>query len=341
MQNYNNSLRYANKKAENFVLKIQLHFFLDSLQKMRIFAKYNNIQQKHRIMGFWNALFGGSQQTPEEEKQEQEAKQFELLKYDGVKALKMGQSEYAVRCFTEALKLKEDLEVHDYLSQAFLQSGNIEEAMTELRTLANGEPENAQIQIRMAQVAYLLEDYTTMSEACGQAMKVEPENAQPYFYNAQARQGQQDMVGAIAMLTKAIALRDDYADAYLLRGQTLLKMGDTESADDDAEWLLQHTEDHEDVLLLKARIEAARNHSEEAIKMYDKVVEVNPFCLEAFRERGQLKFDMGDKAGAEQDMQTVLELNPQQLADVNGEYSAEGIEQRVRRAYSAINPLGI
>ena len=29
------------------------------------------------------------------------------------------------------------------------------------------------------------------------------------------------------------------------------------------------------------------------------------------------------------------------LADVNGEYSAEGIEQRVKQAYSAINPLGL
>ena len=68
---------------------------------------------------------------------------------------------------------------------------------------------------------------------------------------------------------------------------------------------------------------------------------MNPFCIDAFRERGQLRFDAGDKKGAEADMQKVLELDPNQLADVNGEYSAEGIEQRVRQAYSAINPLGL
>ncbi len=38
-------------------------------------------------MGFWNVLFGGKQLSPEEEKQEQEAKNFDLLKYDGVKAM--------------------------------------------------------------------------------------------------------------------------------------------------------------------------------------------------------------------------------------------------------------
>ena len=292
-------------------------------------------------MGFFSTLFGGRQLSPEEEKQEQEAKKFDLLKYDGVKAMKMGQADYAVRCFTEALKVHDDLEVHDYLSQVLLRQGNLDAAMNELRTLGDAEPENAQIQIRMAQVAYMQEDYATMETVCQQATTLEPENAEPYFLHAEALKGQQNPVGAIAMLTKAISLKEDYAEAYLLRGQTLLVMGDAASAETDADWLLEHVGDHEDVLLLKARVEAAKGQSQEAIRVYDKVIEVNPFQIDAFRERGRLRLDLGDKAGAEQDMQTVLELDPQQMADVSGEYSAEGIEQRVKQAYSAVNPLGL
>ena len=292
-------------------------------------------------MGFFSTLFGGRQLSPEEEKQEQEAKKFDLLKYDGVKAMKMGQADYAVRCFTEALKVHDDLEVHDYLSQVLLRQGNLDAAMNELRTLGDAEPENAQIQIRMAQVAYMQEDYATMETVCQQATTLEPENAEPYFLHAEALKGQQNPVGAIAMLTKAISLKEDYAEAYLLRGQTLLAMGDAASAETDADWLLEHVGDHEDVLLLKARVEAAKGQAQEAIRVYDKVVEVNPFQIDAFRERGRLRLDLGDKAGAEQDMQTVLELDPQQMADVSGEYSAEGIEQRVKQAYSAVNPLGL
>lgn len=292
-------------------------------------------------MGFFSTLFGGRQLSPEEEKQEQEAKKFDLLKYDGVKAMKMGQADYAVRCFTEALKLHDDLEVHDYLSQVLLRQGNLDAAMNELRTLGDAEPENAQIQIRMAQVAYMQEDYATMETVCQQATTLEPENAEPYFLHAEALKGQQNPVGAIAMLTKAISLKEDYAEAYLLRGQTLLVMGDAASAETDADWLLEHVGDHEDVLLLKARVEAAKGQAQEAIRVYDKVIEVNPFQIDAFRERGRLRLDLGDKAGAEQDMQTVLELDPQQMADVSGEYSAEGIEQRVKQAYSAVNPLGL
>lgn len=292
-------------------------------------------------MGFFSTLFGGRQLSPEEEKQEQEAKKFDLLKYDGVKAMKMGQADYAVRCFTEALKVHDDLEVHDYLSQVLLRQGNLDAAMNELRTLGDAEPENAQIQIRMAQVAYMQEDYATMETVCQQATTLEPENAEPYFLHAEALKGQQNPVGAIAMLTKAISLKEDYAEAYLLRGQTLLVMGDAASAETDADWLLEHVGDHEDVLLLKARVEAAKGQAQEAIRVYDKVVEVNPFQIDAFRERGRLRLDLGDKTGAEQDMQTVLELDPQQMADVSGEYSAEGIEQRVKQAYSAVNPLGL
>lgn len=292
-------------------------------------------------MGFWNTLFGGTELSPEEEKKEQEAKNFDLLKYDGVKAMKMGQADYAVRCFQEALKLKDDLETHEYLSQTLLRMGRLDEALAELQVLATAEPDNAPIQKRIAQVAYMQEDYDTMATACEQAMQIDAADAHAYYLNAQAQQGRGNTVGAIAMLTKAIATEENYGDAYLLRGQMLLGMGDTAGADSDAAWLTQHAGDHEDVLLLKARVEAAKGNVAAAIENYGQVIDQNPFSIEAFRERGQLRFNSGDKAGAEQDMQKVLELDPNLLADVSGEYSAEGIEHRVKEAYSVVNPLGL
>ena len=43
-------------------------------------------------MGIWKAIFGGKDLTAEEEQQERVEKNFDLLKYDGVKAMKMGQA---------------------------------------------------------------------------------------------------------------------------------------------------------------------------------------------------------------------------------------------------------
>lgn len=292
-------------------------------------------------MGFWKALLGGKDQTPEEEQQEREQRNFDLLKYDGVKAMKIGQPDYAVKCYREALKIKEDPEVRDYLSQALIQKGELAEAAEQLKLLAEAEPNNEAIVLRTAQVAYMMEDYAQMETACERAMQINPSSAIAHYLKAQACLGQQNVVEAIAMLTKTISLQEENADAYLLRAQTLLAMGDVKGAADDAAWLLENAGDHEEVLLLNARVAARRQLTDEALAFYDQVTEVNPFSIEAYQERGQLRFNLGDKAGAEQDMQKVLELNPNALADVNGEYSAEGIEQRVRQAYSVANPLGL
>lgn len=292
-------------------------------------------------MGFWKVLFGGTETTPEDQKKEEKAKRFDLLKFDGIRAFKMGQTDFAIRCMNEALKMRDDLEIRDYLSQALIRSNQLEPAYEEMQRIAQAEPGNLPVFHRMAQVAYMMEDYDRMAEVCQTAQAIDDSDPLVYYFTAQSMIGRGDSVGAIAMLTKAITLQDNYADAYLLRAQTLMQMGDTAAADEDAEWLMTNVGDHEDVLLLKARIEAAKGNAAEAISLYGKVIDENPFSIEAYRERGQQRFESGDKDGAGEDMQKVLELDPNHLANVNGEYSAEGIEEHVRQAYSAVNPLGL
>ena len=72
-------------------------------------------------MNFFKKLFGVAKEekTPTvEELQRADEKNFDILKFDGVKALKINSVGYAIECFTHALNIKEDLEVRDYLSQA-------------------------------------------------------------------------------------------------------------------------------------------------------------------------------------------------------------------------------
>jgi Tfp pilus assembly protein PilF len=57
-------------------------------------------------------------------------------------------------------------------------------------------------------------------------------------------------------------------------------MGDTEGADEDATWLMEHTEGIEEVLMLKARIEEKKGNKEEAEKYYEQVKKVNPFAFQ-------------------------------------------------------------
>lgn len=284
-------------------------------------------------MGFWKALFGSSELTPEEEKKEQQAKNFDLLKYDGVKAMKMGQTDYAVRCFREALKIQDDLEIHDHLSRELMRMGELRDAYEELSLLERAEPRNAQVLVRMTQVAFMEEDYQLMDEVCQRLLQLDDKQAGSYLLSAQAQIGLGHDEEAITLLTKAIELGDGYAEAYLLRGQTLLRMGKVEDAASDTLQLLDLVGNQEDALLLKARVEVARGHRDLAQAIYNKVIEVNPFSVEAFSERALLKRQAGDDAGADEDLKTAHELDPTQ--------DVQDIEQQVREAYQAINPLGL
>ena len=292
-------------------------------------------------MGFWKSFFGGEEQNPEEVKKDAEAKQFDLMKYDGVKAMRIGQFEYAEKCFREALKVHDDLEIHDYLSQTLMHLNRLQESLEELLLISKEQPDNPSVMMQAAHVAYMLEDYAQMHSLAEQAQALDPENATAYYQMAQADLGQGDLVNGIAQLTKAIVLNENHGDARLLRAKTLLMMGDLDGAEQDVNWLMEHTEAEEDVLLTAARIAHAKGNDDDALNIYNKVVDVNPFQIDAYRERGQIKFDRGDKGGAQEDMQKVLELNPNETADVNGDYSAEGVEQQVKRAYSNMNPFGI
>ena len=59
---------------------------------------------------FFKSFFSGKSETPESEKQKNDQKNFEIFKYDGLRAQRMGRPDYAVKCFTEALAIQEEFE---------------------------------------------------------------------------------------------------------------------------------------------------------------------------------------------------------------------------------------
>lgn len=288
-------------------------------------------------MNLFKALFGSKEEKPEEKQKAEETKNFDVLKYDGVRALHSNQTEYAIRCFTHALQMQDDLEINDYLSQAYIRMGELPQAYEQLQKMAEAQPDNQQIFIRMAHVAYMMEDYQAMTGACEKALLADDSNAEVMYLYARACAGQDDTANAVAMLTKAISLNAGYGDAYLLRGELLLKDGDMREADEDAAWLLEHAPENEDVLMLKARIEKAKDNVAEAMTYYNKVTEVNPFHIDAYSERGELKIATGDESGGNDDIRQANELQARQ----SGGDTDENIEDKVKQNYKNIDPYGV
>lgn len=292
-------------------------------------------------MGFFKSLFGNNSQTSEEKRKDEDSKNFETLKYDGVRALKQGQVDYAVKCVTHALTIQEDLECRDYLSQAYMHTDELSQALEQLQMLGEAQPQNVAVFMRMAEVAFMMEDYDAMASACEKGMEADKDNPMVLFNYARACNGQGNAISAIALLTKAITLKDDFGAARLLRGELLMNMGDVKGASEDAEWLEKNVEGNEDVLLLVARIAERSGDHDKAIADYGRVLDANPFSVVAFKERGAIRMAQGDTKGAEEDMRSVLELDPKMAEGVSGDYTAEGVEHKVRTAYKSVDPFGL
>lgn len=292
-------------------------------------------------MGFWKIMFGGGLSDSDEEKRNEDERKFDLLKYDGVKALQMNQTDYAVKCFRETLKVKEDLETRDYLSQALIRLGRFDEALAELESMLSLTRQSPVISARMGHVAYMMEDYDRLEAIAHQAIEADAQNAHAYYMLAQASLGKESMAEAVAQLTQSLALDDAQENVHLLRAQTLMRMGAPANAADDAAWLAENAADEEDALMLLARFATMMGQNDEAENRFSQVIDQNPFNVDAYRERGRLRYERGDKQGAEEDVQKVLELCPEELDGVNGNYEAEGVEQMMKRAYTAINPFGL
>ena len=288
-------------------------------------------------MNILKALFG-SGEIKDTKKADSKERDFEILKYDGVRAMRTGAMEQARKCFEGALNLNNDFEIRDYLSLVLVSLGDLEEAVSQLRMIAEVQPDNVKVFLRMASIYYMLEDYENMDVVATTALQIDGEEPVAMFQLAQASRGKGDVVKAVAMLTKALSIDDSYEEAYLLRGEMLLKAGDAQAASSDVEWLMEHDSCNEDVMMLKARYEHACGNDDNAIDAYGKVIDMNPFSSQAYKERGAVFMRKGDTKAAAADMQTSMEICPEMAADINGEYSAEGIERMTKDAYGC-NPL--
>ena len=130
---------------------------------------------------------------------------------------------------------------------------------------------------------------------------------------------------------------EEYAEAYLLRGEVYLSDGNLDDADNDAAYLLNNYPDNEEALMLKANIENKRGNAEQAMEYYGKVIDVNPFSKEALENRALLRKQAGDAEGAKSDEERLNEI----LSREQEEGDQQGIESKVKESYNNINPLGI
>ena len=299
-------------------------------------------------MGIFSSLFGGSKKTEEE-------KNFDILKYDGIRAMRIGKLTYALKCFEEATAIQEDLETMQHQANTYIRVNRMDDArqlMNRMTEIASDQPLVFQ---SLASLCYMQEDYKGMDEACRKALALNDQDPATYFLSAKAAVGLSNGIQAIAMLTKAIMLNEEFVEAYQIRAEILWTMRQAKDANEDIEKLLSMNPEDENALLLKGEILAVSGEEEKALELIDQVLALNPFCekayilkgsyflakqafdkalgvydealeinpnfAQAYHERGRVKLAKGDKQGSMEDMKRAIELSPENGANINGEYN--------------------
>ena len=293
---------------------------------------------------FFKSFFSGKSETPESEKQKNDQKNFEIFKYDGLRAQRMGRPDYAVKCFIEALAIKEEFETMGYLSQLYIQMGETAKARELLEKMAAMEPDVTSTFLTLANVCFIQEDYQAMEEAANKAIAIEEGNAVAHYLLGKARKGQDDDLMTIAHLTKAITLKDDFIEARLLRAEALMNLKQykdmmedidavlaqnpeeetAEEAEEDYKLVTEINPFNEQAYLYLGQLYINQKKLTEAIGLFDEAIELNPNFAEAYKERGRAKLLNGDKDGSVEDMKKSLELNPKEEAGLNGEFKNLG-----------------
>lgn len=273
-----------------------------------------------------------------------EQKKFDIFKYDGIRARQMGQIPYAIRCFTEALNIRDDFETINYLAAAYTANGEPEEALQAACRMVSLEPGNITTYLVRANILLLMEKGEEAIADCAKAIELEGDNPLAWFLQGKARRITNPQ-GATEDLAKAIAAKDGFTDAYLLRAEILLEANRPAEALPDAEKAIELAPDEESAYLLRGKIHdklsnftaAAEDYERglnlnpfntdacmllgallmntgdvpRAIRFFDEAIEIKPDFAPAYRQRAKAKELTGEREGAEADIKTAAELRPE------------------------------
>jgi tetratricopeptide (TPR) repeat protein len=319
------------------------------------------------MSNFLKSLFGGKS---EQNAGQENHKNFEIFKYDGLRAQRMGRLDYAAKCFNEALAIEEDFETLGYLSQLYIQTNELDKAHDLLVRMTELEPSLPDSFIALANLCYIQNRYDEMEKAAQKAVENNPESAVAYYLLAKAvKEGGNDIM-CIAHLTKAVSLKPDFVEALLLRAEVLMNMQQLTEAAKDVEAALEAAPDDESAVLMNGRLKETQGKIDEAEQCYRQVIEGNPFSEQAFVslgqlyigqkritdaiflfdeaielnpefakayfERGRAKLLNGDKEGAMEDSRKAMELQPKAEEALNGMFGNNAPQQE-----QGINILGI
>ena len=236
------------------------------------------------------------------------------LKFDALRALKIGEVDFAIRALRTSLEEIDDPECRLYLAQALQRKPDLAGSMAELSTILEAYPDYPMALYEATKVANGLDQHSETIAYAERALATELETAQQaelYRMKAQAQLALGESEQALATIDQALQLTDEVPLYWLLKVKALIALERWEEALAVALETAEKFPEEERAYLYEGLITYHEGDKECAERAFRQVVETDPFNVEGYMHLTHLVEELRGKEAAADEMEQALEMIPQ------------------------------
>ena len=238
----------------------------------------------------------------------------DTLKFDALRALKIGEVDFAIRALRTSLEEIDDPECRLYLAQALQRKPDLAGSMAELTTILEAYPDYPMALYEATKVSNGLDQHSETIAYAEHALATELETAQQaelHRMKAQAQLALSESEQALATIDQALQLTDEVPLYWLIKVKVLIAL---ERWADALAVTLETAEkfpEEERAYLYEGLIAYHEGDKERAERAFRQVVETDPFNVEGYMHLTHLVEELRGEAAAADEMEQALEMIPQ------------------------------
>lgn len=238
----------------------------------------------------------------------------DTLKFDALRALKIGEVDFAIRALRTSLEEIDDPECRLYLAQALQRKPDLAGSMAELTTILEAYPDYPAALYEATKVSNGLDQHSQTIAYAEHALATELETAQQaelHRMKAQAHLALSESEQALATIDQALQLTDEVPLYWLIKVKVLIAL---ERWADALAVTLETAEkfpEEERAYLYEGLITYHEGDKERAERAFRQVVETDPFNVEGYMHLTHLVEELRGEAAAADEMEQALEMIPQ------------------------------
>ena len=236
------------------------------------------------------------------------------LKFDALRALKIGEVDFAIRALHTSLEEIDDPECRLYLAQALQRKPDLAGSMAELTTILEAYPDYPMALYEATKVSNGLDQHSETIAYAERALATELETAQQaelHRMKAQAQLALSESEQALATIDQALQLTDEVPLYWLIKVKVLIALERWEEALALALETAEKFPEEERAYLYEGLITYHEDDKERAERAFRQVVETDPFNVEGYMHLTHLVEELRGKEAAANEMEQALEMIPQ------------------------------